>query len=303
MSKSSGCQQIHLQSKDSVDTFCFGNVTVTFTVKDGENVLIESGKLKTKTPDYQFQSFLLDVESYNPTMSTNLNEEIVDWISADGLSVVKPLPRKMIHKYNLYHRGIGVIIVDKSTGRIFIHQRSPNKRIFPSMFDMFVGGVCSSNEMSEFTLKRELLEEVGLDVNNTIVQCEPLPALKEFLLCDHNAKDSLELLVDFYVRRDPTNIIDNEILYVGSTSVLTDYNHCLVSCYVLIASSSLLTTLKYADGEIIQGEWLSMKRIYELVGDGNKSFGELRNDYVPDGLLVWDRLNDLVSSFLHLSNT
>ena len=36
-------------------------------------------------------------------------------------------------------------------------------RVFPSMYDMFVGGVSSSGESSLQTLLRELNEEVGLD--------------------------------------------------------------------------------------------------------------------------------------------
>ena len=35
------------------------------------------------------------------------------------------------------------------------------------MLDMFIGGVCSSGELPEVTLFRELAEEVGLDYIST----------------------------------------------------------------------------------------------------------------------------------------
>ena len=40
-------------------------------------------------------------------------------------------------------------------------------RVFPSMYDMFVGGVSSSGEAPYQTLIRELIEEVGLDFTST----------------------------------------------------------------------------------------------------------------------------------------
>lgn len=64
--------------------------------------------------------------------------EMVDWMCTDGMTSLAELPRTIIHQYNLLHRGIGVLILDDQ-GRIFVHQRSSTKRLFPAMYDMFVG--------------------------------------------------------------------------------------------------------------------------------------------------------------------
>ena len=72
----------------------------------------------------------------------NANDEYVDWLSDDEL-VLASLPRLLVHKLNLLHKGIGVLITN-SKNKIFVHQRSATKRLFPSMYDMFIGGVCSS---------------------------------------------------------------------------------------------------------------------------------------------------------------
>ena len=45
---------------------------------------------------------------------------------------------------------------------VYVHQRTDTKRIFPSLFDMFVGGVSCRGECAELTAARELAEELGL---------------------------------------------------------------------------------------------------------------------------------------------
>ena len=70
--------------------------------------------------------------------SSTKEGEMVDWMSVDGLTSLAELPRTVVHQHNLLHRGIGVLILDPQ-GRIFVHQRSNTKRLFPAMYDMFVG--------------------------------------------------------------------------------------------------------------------------------------------------------------------
>jgi 8-oxo-dGTP pyrophosphatase MutT (NUDIX family) len=87
-------------------------------------------------------------------------DEMVDWVDRLGVRLL-PLPRKTIHDYNLLHRGAGVMVTSKQ-GEIYVHQRAGVKRVFPSLYDMFVGGVCSTGESTAVTAARELSEELGL---------------------------------------------------------------------------------------------------------------------------------------------
>ena len=195
--------------------------------------------------------------------------EMVDWVATDNLTSIISLPRKIIQKFNLFHKGIGVIVVDHR-GRIFIHKRSSSKKVFPSMYDMFIGGVCSSGEPGDFTLKRELSEEVGINTFDVIISMKEMANLKGI----SNVKDFCE-----FSKKKPKT--ESDLFYIGDTTVLTSYNHCLVLCYVLLCNEKQVNDLRFIDGEIDSGEWMSLE---ELIHDLTLR----RNDYVPDGLQVWD---------------
>jgi 8-oxo-dGTP pyrophosphatase MutT (NUDIX family) len=82
------------------------------------------------------------------------------------------VPRPLVHTHNLLHRGIGLFVTkdrplqgnDDGHGYadVYVHQRTPTKRIFPSLYDMFVGGVSGAGEASLVTAQREVAEELGL---------------------------------------------------------------------------------------------------------------------------------------------
>jgi len=117
----------------------------------------------------------------------------VELVDGSG-SPIAVLPRLLIHKYNMLHRGIGVIVlaprVEQSPLQeeetipnnyhkysVYCHQRTFSKRIFPGLYDMFVGGVSGVGETSKQTAIRELAEELGIIKNddsrmsNALVSC------------------------------------------------------------------------------------------------------------------------------------
>lgn len=59
-----------------------------------------------------------------------LRDEIVDWLDTSN-AVITRVPRPLVHKFNLLHRGIGAILVNPE-GEIFLHRRSDTKQLFPS---------------------------------------------------------------------------------------------------------------------------------------------------------------------------
>ena len=69
----------------------------------------------------------------------------------------------------LRHRAVFIAVVHPD-GRLLIHQRSSLKDVWPSWWDIAVGGVVSAGESYDDAARRELLEEIGLD---TVPQ--PLP--------------------------------------------------------------------------------------------------------------------------------
>ncbi|KAL3789735.1 hypothetical protein HJC23_006728 [Cyclotella cryptica] len=109
---------------------------------------------------------------FTPLNADYAGMEIVDMVNQHG-HILGSLPRPFVHSWNILHRGIGMIVTKDTSildsanqgGRrpeIYVHQRTATKRIFPSLYDMFVGGVSSRGESAELTAAREIAEELGL---------------------------------------------------------------------------------------------------------------------------------------------
>ncbi|MFC7219338.1 NUDIX hydrolase [Streptomyces polyrhachis] len=92
-----------------------------------------------------------------------------DRLSADELldivdemdQVTGQLRRAEVYARGLRHRCVFVLARDPG-GRIFVHRRTAGKLVFPSMYDMFVGGVVGAGESYELAALREAEEELGV---------------------------------------------------------------------------------------------------------------------------------------------
>ncbi|MFJ8231129.1 NUDIX domain-containing protein [Streptomyces sp. NPDC094448] len=61
----------------------------------------------------------------------------------------------------LRHR-VAFVLVRNADDRIFVHRRTAAKRVFPSLYDMFVGGVVGAGETYDAAALREAEEELGV---------------------------------------------------------------------------------------------------------------------------------------------
>ncbi|CAB9517603.1 Uncharacterized Nudix hydrolase [Seminavis robusta] len=208
--------------------------------------------------------------------------EIVDMVDQQG-NVLAMVPRTLVHSLNILHRGIGLTVSkDEKFSELYVHRRTDFKRIFPSLYDMFVGGVSLSGEEARLTAAREVAEELGLS-----------RALKEN---QQNLSGPLFQCV-----------------------VCTAYNRCVVTVFQYTMDPSV-ETISWQEEEVSWGDFvrydtaeaaadLSIKR---LVGKqewpgllpavqskwkGNKppeaeTSSSVEDwatwDFVPDGLLVWE---------------
>jgi 8-oxo-dGTP pyrophosphatase MutT (NUDIX family) len=76
-------------------------------------------------------------------------------------AVVGQAPRGEAYARGLRHRCVFIQARD-ADGRVFVHRRTPTKLVFPSMYDMFVGGVVGAGESYDDAALREAEEELGV---------------------------------------------------------------------------------------------------------------------------------------------
>jgi len=93
-------------------------------------------------------------------------DELVDVVD-DADRVVETVARRRMRAERLRHRAV-FVAVRSSSGTLLVHRRSPAKDLWPSRWDVAVGGVVVAGEDHDVAARRELLEEVGVDA-------EPVP--------------------------------------------------------------------------------------------------------------------------------
>ena len=86
--------------------------------------------------------------------------ELVDVVDDDD-QVVAVVTRAEMRARRLQHRCV-FIVVRRTDGRVLVHQRSAEKDIWPSAWDIAPGGVVASGEAWDAAAARELEEEVGI---------------------------------------------------------------------------------------------------------------------------------------------
>lgn len=240
---------------------------------------LTASDLLTDNPQALFKTMLAD-----DAVATEMSEMVDS--TGQKLGAV---PRPLVHKLNLLHRGIGMVVgkeqrvtqgmPSSSLPEIYCHQRADTKRIFPSLYDMFVGGVSTAGEDAKKTAAREVAEELGLE-----------RALED------PASDALA---------GP----------LFDCTVCTGYNRCVVSMFTYKCAAEEKVRLGadevqwggYVKYDVVEdAALLSINRLKERgewPGSGDESDNELAPsdhlqnlegadwstwDFVPDGLLVWE---------------
>ncbi|MFE5188296.1 NUDIX domain-containing protein [Streptomyces sp. NPDC056628] len=87
-------------------------------------------------------------------------DEILDIVDEQD-RVVGQAPRGEAYARGLRHRCVFIEARD-AEGRLFVHRRTPTKLVFPSHYDMFVGGVVGAGETYDAAALREAEEELGV---------------------------------------------------------------------------------------------------------------------------------------------
>ena len=91
-------------------------------------------------------------------------DEYLDLVNPRDEIIGKKLRSEMYSEGLSNFRVVNAFLVNPK-GQIWIPRRSPNKRLFPLGFDMSMGGHVESGEQYEQAFKRELAEELNIDVD------------------------------------------------------------------------------------------------------------------------------------------
>src|SRR6516162_6221751 len=95
-------------------------------------------------------------------MSPDPSTELVDVIDDAGRTV-GVVTRREMRTRRLPHRCV-YLLVFNTKGELFVHQRTATKDVFPSHWDVAIGGVLATGESFVTGARREAGEELGVEV-------------------------------------------------------------------------------------------------------------------------------------------
>jgi len=100
-------------------------------------------------------------------MASDPADELVDLLDHAG-RVIGIVTRRRMRGERLPHRCVYVLVFN-TRGELFVHQRTAKKDVFPSYWDLTVGGVLAAGETFDDGAVREGCEELGVDLRPTFL--------------------------------------------------------------------------------------------------------------------------------------
>lgn len=96
-------------------------------------------------------------------------EEKIDVLDEFGKLTGEIVTSSAVHRIGLWHRVIKVVVLNKNN-ELLAQKRSKTKKIFPNVWDIAVTGHVSAGETSIDAVKRELFEEIGLNIDKNKIK-------------------------------------------------------------------------------------------------------------------------------------
>lgn len=97
------------------------------------------------------------------------DDDRIDVLNELGEFTGKTATREECHKKGLWHRAVYAFIIDDK-GNVLLQKRSSNKKLWPNMWDVTLGGHVDSGEFGRQALIREAKEELGLEINDNDIK-------------------------------------------------------------------------------------------------------------------------------------
>ena len=95
-------------------------------------------------------------------MMANAGDELVDVVDDAGRTI-GTVTRREMRARRLPHRATYQLVFN-DRGELFIHLRTATKDVYPSHWDVTIGGVLAAGESFDDGARREAAEEIGVDL-------------------------------------------------------------------------------------------------------------------------------------------
>lgn len=109
-------------------------------------------------------------------------DEIIDVLDEFGNITNETISKDEAHKTGVWHRSVHILIVNKDKTKTLFQKRCPDKKLYPNMWDISVGGHIMTKEEPINAALREIKEELGLEYTSS--DLKEFEVFKETLIYD-----------------------------------------------------------------------------------------------------------------------
>ena len=136
--------------------------------------------------------------------------------------------RTNMRKNNLIHRCTDIVVIN-SKKEILVQTRSMKKEYCPGYLDAVVGGVVGDGEEPDLCAEREVLEEIGINVNEI--------------------KEKFKFILKHFFEEDICRV--------------------WTYCYLLKLNDDEIKKIKFCDNEVTRIEWIHKDQLLKMFADPN----------------------------------
>ena len=90
-------------------------------------------------------------------------DELIDILDSEGNYTGESCLKSVAHQHGYFHATVHIWLYTKNE-KILLQKRSPNKKVFPNLWDISVAGHVGSGEEILDAAVREVYEEIGLSL-------------------------------------------------------------------------------------------------------------------------------------------
>ena len=141
--------------------------------------------------------------------------------------------RTNMRKNNLIHRCTDIVVINNKN-EILVQTRSITKEYCPGYLDAVVGGVVGDGESPDLCAEREVMEEIGININEI--------------------KEKLKFIKKYYFEED----------------ICKDWSYC----YLLKLNDEEIKNIKFCDHEITGIQWIDKNKSLKMFEDPNVKITE-----------------------------